>query len=86
MNIEGQEMEIYQIFVFPMGDNKITEEIQFHPRKPMLKHQAKEGLDYESPPKNSVSPSHNIEKAKEYLVAPKSENTKQLNSLSIHKR
>ena len=29
MNIEGQEMETYQIFVVPMGNTKITEEIDF---------------------------------------------------------
>ena len=29
MNIEGQEMETYQIFVVPMGNTKITEEIEF---------------------------------------------------------
>ena len=28
MNNEGQDMETYQIFVFPMGNNKITEELE----------------------------------------------------------
>ena len=29
MNTEGQEMETYQIFVVPMGNTKITEELDF---------------------------------------------------------
>ena len=38
MNIEGQDMEKYKIFVFLMGNAKITEEIEFHPRAPVLKY------------------------------------------------
>ena len=38
MNIEGQEMETYQFFLVPIGNAKITEEIDFHPRAPVLKY------------------------------------------------
>ena len=30
MNIEGQDMETDQLFVVPIGNAKITEEIEFH--------------------------------------------------------
>ena len=62
-------METYQIFVFPVGNAKIIEEIEFHPRAPVLKHQASDGLDDKEAPKDSLSPSENIEKAKEDFVA-----------------
>ena len=45
MNIEGQYMETCQIFLFPMGNAKITEELEFHPISPVLKFQAREDLD-----------------------------------------
>ena len=38
MNIEGKDMETNQIFVVPMVNAKITEEIEFHPREPMIKY------------------------------------------------
>ena len=37
MNSECQEMGTYQIFVVPMGNAKITEELDFHPRAPVLR-------------------------------------------------
>ena len=50
MNIESQDMETYQIFVVQMDNAKITEELEFHPRSPVLKYQAREDLgDKESP-------------------------------------
>ena len=33
MNTEGQDMETYQIFLVPMGNTKITEELELQPRK-----------------------------------------------------
>ena len=45
MNIEGQEMERYQLFAVPIGNAKITEEIEFHPRAPVIKCQSREDLD-----------------------------------------
>ena len=38
MNIEGQDLETYQFFVVRIGNLKITEEIEFHPRAPVLKY------------------------------------------------
>ena len=31
-------MKIYQLFVVPIGNEKITEEIEFHPRAPVQKY------------------------------------------------
>ena len=45
MNIEGQEMETYKIFLVPISNAKITEEIEFHPRAPVIKCQSREDLD-----------------------------------------
>ena len=73
MNIKVQEMETYQIFVVPMGNTKITEEIEFHPRATVLKHQAREYFYDKEAPKYSVAPSDNIEKAKEDFVASSAE-------------
>ena len=36
MSNEGQEMETYQTFVFPMGNNKITQELWFQSPKGSL--------------------------------------------------
>ena len=33
MNIEGQDMEKYQIFLVPMGNTKITEKLDFQEPK-----------------------------------------------------
>ena len=55
-------METYQIFVFPMGNEKITEELEFHSRAPVLKYQAREDLDDKDAPTDSVSPIGNLEK------------------------
>ena len=56
-----------------MGNVKITEEPEFHLRAPVLKDQARDDLDDKEEPKYSVSPSDNIERAKEDFVAPSSE-------------
>ena len=45
MNIEGKEMETYQICVVLMGNAKFIEEPEFHPREPVIKYQANEDLD-----------------------------------------
>ena len=45
MNIEGQEMETYQLFVVLIGSAKILEEIEFHPREPVIQYQAREDLN-----------------------------------------
>ena len=37
MNIKGQEMKMYQLFAALIGNAKITEETDFHPRAPVLK-------------------------------------------------
>ena len=46
MNNEGQEMETYQIFVFLMGNTKISEEIQLQAHNnsvtPNIKKKSKE--------------------------------------------
>ena len=46
MNIGSQKMETYQIFVIPVGNEKITEGIEFHPREPLLKYKSREDLDH----------------------------------------
>ena len=38
MNIKGKEMKIYQFFVVPINNEKISEKIEFHPRATLLKH------------------------------------------------
>ena len=45
MNIEGQDIETYQLFSVLIGNAKITEEIEFHPRAPVIKCQSREDLD-----------------------------------------
>ena len=45
MNIEGQEIVTYQIFVVPMSNAKISEDLEFYPRAPVLKYQARGDLD-----------------------------------------
>ena len=45
MNIEGQEMDTYQFATFLIGNANITEEIEFQPRAPVIKYQAREDLD-----------------------------------------
>ena len=52
---------------------KITEEFEFHPRARVLKYQVRGHLDDKEPPKDPVSSIYNIEKAKEYFVAPSAE-------------
>ena len=52
MNIEGQEMETYQLFLVSMGNEKITEGTEFHQRAPVLKYQAREDLYYKEAPKD----------------------------------
>ena len=86
MNIEGQEMETYQIFVFPIGDANITEEVWFHPRAPVLKYQAREYWYDKEVPKNSVAQSDDKEKAKENFVAPISDIEKLAYNLTRHRR
>ena len=73
MNSEVQDIETYKIFVVPVGNGKNTEEIEFHPRAPVIKYESREDLDDKEVPKDSVAPSDNIEKAKEDFVAPNSE-------------
>ena len=36
MNTEGQEMETYQIFLFPMGNTKVTEELEIQARNDLV--------------------------------------------------
>ena len=60
MNIEGQDMETYQIYLIPMGKVKITEELKFHPRAPVLKYQAGGDLYYKEAPKDSEALIDNI--------------------------
>ena len=36
MNIKGQEIKTYKLFVVPIGNGEIAEEIEFHPRAPVL--------------------------------------------------
>ena len=44
-------MERYQLFAVPIGNAKITEEIEFHPRPPVIRYQSRENLDdKEAPP------------------------------------
>ena len=44
MNIKSQVMKTYQLCVVPIGNSKITEEIEFCPRAPVLKyHQGSSG-------------------------------------------
>ena len=69
-----------------MSNAKITEEIQFHPRPTVLKYKAREDLNDKEAPKDSIAPSDNIEKAKEYSVTPSAEIEKQLNNIPIHRR
>ena len=44
MNIEGQEIETYQIFFVPTSNAKIIK-LEFQPRAPVPKDQAMEDLD-----------------------------------------
>ena len=44
-------METYQIFLVPMVNTKITEKMEFQPRTPVLKNQAREDLDDKGSPK-----------------------------------
>ena len=37
-NIRGHETKTYQLFVLPIGNAKITENIVFHPESPVLKY------------------------------------------------
>ena len=73
MNIEVQVMEIYQIFLVPMGNAKITEELEFQPRAAVLKYLARQDLDDKEALKDSEAPSDTIEKSKQDFVAPSSE-------------
>ena len=51
MNLWGQEMQIYQFFVLLIVSANITQVIEFHPRAPVLKYQAREDLNDEEAPK-----------------------------------
>ena len=62
MNIEGQEMEKYQIFVFVMVNAGITEELEFQIRESVLKNQSREDLDDKEAPKYSLAPIDKTEK------------------------
>ena len=62
MNIEGQDMETYQLILVPMSNTKITEELYFNPISPVLKYQAWEDLDNKEALKDSLASSDNIEK------------------------
>ena len=73
MNIEGQEMKTYQIFVVPICNTKIIQEIQIHPREPFLKYQVRDNLDDKQSLKDSVALSDHIEKSKEDFVVPSAE-------------
>ena len=66
-------METYQIFVFLMVNEKITEELEFRLRAWVLKYQAREYWGDKEAPKDSVAPSDNIEKAKDCFVSPSAE-------------
>ena len=63
-------MKTYQIFVVPMGDAKITEELEFYPRATVLRYKARNDLYDKGAPKYSVAQSDKIVKSKEYFVAP----------------
>ena len=39
MNNKGQEMNKYQFFVVKIGNDKIIEKIEFHPKPPVLEYQ-----------------------------------------------
>ena len=52
-----------------MGNSKITEELEFIPRSPVRKYQARGGVDYKKAPRDSVAPSDNIEKLNDYFMA-----------------
>ena len=41
MNIKGQGTKTYQLYVVPIGNAKITENIQFHPEATVLKYHQK---------------------------------------------
>ena len=74
-------METYQIFVVPMGNAKITEEIYFRTRAPVLIYQAREYLNDKQAHNVSVAPSDNIEEAKYDLWHQVIKYTKQLNNI-----
>ena len=68
-------MITYQIFLVPMVNNKITEELELWAPKdsetPNNKiEKERYDLDDKEAPKDSVSPSDNTEKLKKDLVAP----------------
>ena len=81
MNTEFQEIETFQIFVVPMGNTKITEELDLKTRNYSVtpnkkKEKARDDLDGEESIKDSESPSDNIEEAKHNLVAQSSKRDK----------
>ena len=60
MNTKGQDMEIYQISLVPMGNNKITEELELQGPKDSVTpnnkiEKARDYLDDKESPKYSVS-------------------------------
>ena len=73
MNIEGQKMETYKIFVVPMGNEKNTQEVEFQPRATVIKYQARKDLDNKEVPKDSVAPRDIIYKSKEDFLALRAE-------------
>ena len=62
MNIEGQEIETYQIFVASMGNAKITEELDFFLWAPVIKYQSREDFDDKEALRNLVTQRDNMEK------------------------
>ena len=60
---------------------KITEELNFSTRAPVLKYQARKVLYDKEVMRGSVASSYQIEKAKENFVAPSAEIEKQINNL-----
>ena len=53
-------METYQLFVVLIGNEKITEEMEFFQRAPVLEYQAREDLDNKEAPKDPVAPKDSV--------------------------
>ena len=80
MITEGQEMEIYQIFVVPMGNYKTTKELKLQSSiesvRQNTKKKSRNHLDGEESTRNSESPGDKIEEENECLVVQVSEKYK----------
>ena len=81
MNTEVQDMETCQIFVVPMGNTKITEELYFQAPKDSVTssnnmEKSRDNLDDKETHKDSLAPSDKIEKEREDFVAPSAETDK----------